>query len=294
MKNKKPIFWGFLGAAGLLIFYFMILTLAESFSHALGQFSALWYWILALSGGFGIQAGLYSYVRQKLREREIASAKGMATSGGASALGMVACCAHHLVDALPIFGLSAAFVFLANYQIPFIVIGLASNALGILFLFNIIKKHALYAPGGGMALACVLNFKKLAFWTLLISTGLVTFLFIGAPKNSTASYALAPITDEQNGLAVTVTPPASFGRDTPLEFNISFNTHSGDLGFDLKKNAYLLDGKNKKYTAIEWTGGQGGHHLSGKLVFAPLLRPKFLKLFLGEIYGAERVFEWKL
>jgi hypothetical protein len=44
---------------------------------------------------------------------------------------MVACCAHHLTDVLPLLGLSAAAAFLAEYRIPFMLAGLATNLIGI-------------------------------------------------------------------------------------------------------------------------------------------------------------------
>ncbi|GFP19971.1 hypothetical protein HKBW3S03_01475 [Candidatus Hakubella thermalkaliphila] len=63
MRNNKPIIIGAIGATGLLIIYFGILTWVNSFSHALEQFSQMWYWISILVVGFGIQLGLYSYIR---------------------------------------------------------------------------------------------------------------------------------------------------------------------------------------------------------------------------------------
>ena len=44
---------------------------------------------------------------------------------------MLACCAHHLVELLPIIGLSAAAVFLNAYRTPLFVLGIGMNILGI-------------------------------------------------------------------------------------------------------------------------------------------------------------------
>ncbi len=52
-------------------------------------------------------------------------------SGGTSTAAMVACCAHHVTDILPLAGLSAATTFLANYQVPFMLLGLAMNLAGV-------------------------------------------------------------------------------------------------------------------------------------------------------------------
>ncbi len=78
------------------------------------QTAELWYWVLALAGGFGVQAGLFSFIRQSFRERRAAATASVATSGGVSAGSMAACCAHHLSDVLPLLGLSGLAAFLAN------------------------------------------------------------------------------------------------------------------------------------------------------------------------------------
>jgi hypothetical protein len=47
---------------------------------------------------------------------------------------MVACCAHHVADVLPLVGLTAAATFLANWKIPFMILGLLTNGVGILVM----------------------------------------------------------------------------------------------------------------------------------------------------------------
>ena len=55
---------------------------------------------------------------------------------------MVACCAHHITDIMPLLGLSAAATFLAEYRIPFMVVGLATNLIGIgVISFLIIRQR---------------------------------------------------------------------------------------------------------------------------------------------------------
>ena len=43
---------------------------------------------------------------------------------------MLACCAHHLVDLLPLVGLSAAAVFLNVYKTPLFLLGITMNVIG--------------------------------------------------------------------------------------------------------------------------------------------------------------------
>lgn len=140
---RKHIFIGF-GAAFLLIgVYLGILSLAQGFAHALKQTTDLWYWVLALAAGFGIQAGLFSFIRQTLRERRAAVTGAFATSGGVSTASMIACCAHHLSDLLPLLGLSGLALILVRSQVFFIVAGVMSNIVGITIMLETIQIHNL-------------------------------------------------------------------------------------------------------------------------------------------------------
>jgi hypothetical protein len=53
---------------------------------------------------------------------------------------MVACCAHHVTDLLPILGISAAAAFLARYQSALMLVGLFTTYLGasimVYFIFR--------------------------------------------------------------------------------------------------------------------------------------------------------------
>ena len=140
----KPIMWGVAATTFLLAVYFLILAIANSPSHAVSEFVALWYWIVAISLGFGIQAGLFSYIRIASKLRRGAATSSMAVSGGVSTTSMVACCAHHLTDILPVLGVSAAAVFLTRFQTPLMMLGVFSNTVGILLMLRIIKKSSLF------------------------------------------------------------------------------------------------------------------------------------------------------
>jgi hypothetical protein len=143
---KKPVLWGIAAGLSLFTVYSLILTLANSFSHLIEQLREMWYWVSILVIGFGIQAGLYSYIRgvMKLRKNSGAATSSVAAAGGISTTSMVACCAHHVTDVLPILGISAAVVFLNQFQTLFIVIGVLSNLIGISLMLKIIQKHSLY------------------------------------------------------------------------------------------------------------------------------------------------------
>lgn len=143
---KKPVLYGFIAGTALLSIYFLILTVANSFSHAIGQFKNMWYWITLLVLGFGIQVGLFIYMRAAIRLKKDSSVatSTVAAAGGISTTSMVACRAHHVTDVLPILGVSAAAVFLNHYQDVFIIVGVLSNLIGITVMLRIIQKHELY------------------------------------------------------------------------------------------------------------------------------------------------------
>lgn len=144
----KPVLFGILGGLILLGFYFGIVSLAADFRHAVDELLTLWYWIVPLVVGFGVQAGLFAYVKGYAKVAS-ASAKGsIAASGGLSTISMAACCAHHVTDFLPLLGLSAAALFLTQYQTVFLTVGVVSNLIGINLMFRIIQKHGFYWESG--------------------------------------------------------------------------------------------------------------------------------------------------
>ena len=148
---RRSYLWGITGSVFLLAIYFVTLTLSNSFVHAIEELKLLGIWITLLTVGFGIQTGLFAYIRGSLKARASAQATAsMAATGGMSATSMVACCMHHVTDILPILGVSAATLFLVKYQSFFLAIGVASNFIGITVMLRLIQKQELYEPGYGI------------------------------------------------------------------------------------------------------------------------------------------------
>ncbi len=140
---KKEIKRGILAFFSLLLFYFLVMgILSRSLEATIIQFEELWYWIIALAAGFGVQFGLYTHLKEilKIRNQARRPAAVATTSAGASSVSMVACCAHHLTEVLAIMGLSGAAVFLTRYQIQLIISGLLINFFGILYMLRVIKQ----------------------------------------------------------------------------------------------------------------------------------------------------------
>lgn len=149
-KSRKlminPSEWGGIAGLALLSIYFLVLTLVNSFTHSIEQLKEMWSWITVLVLGFGTQAGLYSYIRRevKARKQSGAATSSVAAAGGISTTSMVACCAHHITDVLPILGISAAVIFLNQFQSLFLTLGVLSNLIGISLMLRVIQKHGLY------------------------------------------------------------------------------------------------------------------------------------------------------
>ena len=130
-----PVFKGFLAASLLLIFYFSTFTLISGWDFAQSQFAKYWYFIVLLAFGFGIQVGLYTYLKNSIRKQNI-SAKVLAVSGSTSGAVMISCCSHYLVNILPILGISGLITFVTQYQVQFFWFGLALNLVGIAYMSN--------------------------------------------------------------------------------------------------------------------------------------------------------------
>lgn len=133
----RPVGLDLLAALGLVAFYLGLITLAQGWTHALQQLRDDLPFVGAIVAGFGLQAGLFTYLRGLHAQ---AAAGGMAASTGASTTAMLACCAHHLAELLPILGLSGAAIFLNLYKTPLLWLGILMNLSGIVYLLYRIEQ----------------------------------------------------------------------------------------------------------------------------------------------------------
>jgi YHS domain-containing protein len=134
----RPLAFGLLAVLGLLTFYLGIITLAQGWTHALEQIAEDRWFVGAIASGFGTQLGLFSYLKG-LHAQAVAG--GVAASTGTSTAAMLACCAHHLADILPIVGLSGAAIFLNAYKTPLLWLGILMNLIGIVYLLRKIRQQ---------------------------------------------------------------------------------------------------------------------------------------------------------
>jgi hypothetical protein len=133
----RPVAYGVLAALALLAFYLGIITLAQGWAHAVAQLLEDRWFVGAISAGFGTQLGLFTYLQSlHARAASAGAVTTTATSTATSAAAMLACCAHHVTDILPIVGLSGAAIFLDAYKTPLLWLGIAMNLFGIAYLLR--------------------------------------------------------------------------------------------------------------------------------------------------------------
>lgn len=133
---------GLFAAAILLSIYFGVLTLVSGWEFTIEQFGDYWPFITALAIGFGIQVGLFVYLRSAVHAAT--SGKVLAATGTTSGAAMVSCCTHYLVDLLPALGATGLVTFIGTYQIELFWFGIASNLAGIGYIG---RRLVLFAQG---------------------------------------------------------------------------------------------------------------------------------------------------
>ena len=141
----RPLAAAIAAALALLVLYFGVLTLVSGWEFTMEQFRTYWYFVTALAAGFGVQVGLFLYLRALVHG---ARSQGVvvATSGTASTAAMISCCTHYLANIAPIIGAAGLVTFAGQYQVELFWVGLAFNAAGIVYIGSKViqasKEHA--------------------------------------------------------------------------------------------------------------------------------------------------------
>ncbi|HEU5101180.1 MAG TPA: hypothetical protein VFU22_19285 [Roseiflexaceae bacterium] len=138
VASVRPLAAGAIAIVGLLGFYLGMITVAQGWDHAIQQLVDDRWFVGTIALGFGMQVGLYTHLRG-LHSRT--GVGGVAASTGTSAAAMLACCAHHLADVLPIVGVAGAAVFLNTYKTPLLWMSIAMNVTGVAYLLWKILQH---------------------------------------------------------------------------------------------------------------------------------------------------------
>ncbi len=141
----RPVGFGAVASAALLVVYFGVLTLISGWRFTLEQFNEFWVYIVPLAAGFGIQVTLYLRLRDVVTRTKDAGGV-VAASGSTSAAAMVSCCAHYLMNVAPVLGATGLVAFVAQFQVQLFWVGLAFNLAGIAYvatkLVKATRQHA--------------------------------------------------------------------------------------------------------------------------------------------------------
>lgn len=135
----KPILYGVLASTILLGVYFMVLILVSGWSFTQEQFIDYWYFVVSLAVGFGVQIALYQYIKSLVHGGQ-GMGKVVGVSGTTSTVAMISCCAHYLVNLVPILGVTGIATFAMQYQVKLFWIGIFFNIAGIVYMVNRIIK----------------------------------------------------------------------------------------------------------------------------------------------------------
>ena len=128
-----------------------------------------------------------------------------------------------------------------------------------------------------------------------------------APPAASATSAAAPLalpadlprSDSQGSVEFVVTPLNLSQPGATLDFDVSMNTHSVNLAWDLAAQSELTTDTGREVKGQKWPVS-GGHHVDGTLTFpsqttdgTPLLAgAKKLTLTIQDAGAPERIFEW--
>lgn len=132
-SHLRSVCFGFFASAALLVLYFTVLSLISGWGYTLDQFSQFGYFVVALAVGFGVQIGLYTYLRELVR---YGSGAMLGMTGTASTAAMLSCCTHYLANVLPILGVAGLVTFVAQYQVELFWAGIAFNLAGIAYMLK--------------------------------------------------------------------------------------------------------------------------------------------------------------
>lgn len=137
---QRSVRAGVLGLGGVAAFYVVVVGVASgSVEHLLDQLRADWWLLVPIMVGFGVQVALLT----ELRHRHLAAgaAAGAAQAGaGTSAAGMLACCAHHLVEFIPFLGFTGVAAALTAWRTEMMLFGLVVNAVAIALIWRRLRQ----------------------------------------------------------------------------------------------------------------------------------------------------------
>ena len=142
--------WGAAASAALAAFYVAVLAGSAGWPHLVDQARTDWWLLAPIVVAFGAQVAFTVELRHRHRSEHLAATTG--AGAGASAVGMVACCAHHVAELVPVLGVAGVAGFLLDWRIPLMVGGLAVNLVALAIAGRRLLRLT-PSPGGSVSCA---------------------------------------------------------------------------------------------------------------------------------------------
>ncbi len=146
-------------------------------------------------------------------------------------------------------------------------------------------------------------------WSLVATVIIGVLIFIISYKDEkhpvlkSAAQADAEITkqlweaknDERGAVAISVVPLELSPTAAEWKFDVTLNTHSIELDWDMVKAVTLVDDRGNSYGPQKWEGALGGHHREGTLIFTPITpTPKSVELRITGGVEPVKSFTWNI
>lgn len=148
--NRHSLRWGVTASGALAGFYITVVALSGGWEHLIDQARIDWWLLTPIILAFGTQIALSVELRHRHHAEHLAATSGTGT--GAATVGMLACCAHHLVDLVPLLGAAGIAGSLFDWRIPLMVAGLGINLVGVAVAGRRLAR-LLHGPTGPMSCA---------------------------------------------------------------------------------------------------------------------------------------------
>jgi hypothetical protein len=171
IKTNKHYIYGGLASLMMLILYVGIMLIFNPLYYVIDDFISKFIWFSLLIIIFGVQIGLITFVRSVNNRRKMTNGQ-TALSGGISTTSMLACCIHHVTEFIPLIGISAFTIFLVEFQVFFLIVGILFGTLSIMNILIHIQKHKVFeSPSIFEYLKDVnlLKFRKVYVWLFIIT-----------------------------------------------------------------------------------------------------------------------------
>lgn len=302
--TKRPFIAGLIAADTLLALFIVLVTSISGWATTKSQFSHYWYFLVPLAVGFGVQVGLYVYLREVVKR--MMSKKMMAVTGSTSTAAMISCCTHYLVNILPIISAAGVASFIGQYQVKLFWVGIAFNLFGIASIGrqvvrarrHMVDKSVLPATAPPPEKSLINNAVVVVAFVIIVGA---VWLFSGrasqtantvtAAGTAGASNASLTKTNAENGMTVAVTPKKN--DDGSWDFSVAIDNHAVSVTQDMVAVSTLTDAAGRHWPPQSWTGDPpGGHHRKGILKFNSLSSPP-ASLTIRDLGGVlERTFTW--